>query len=188
MPDAPKYVKLLPGEEITRKSKGLGISAIMWFDEDGKIYKKKPCNGEAYLTSQRVIFEGHELASAWQYMAANVFWPASFFGPGPMSIAISLKNVTEVSKTNQIRAEPIKIVHSQSDMPSPLYFSFNDKDEWIKDIQASMGQSQVFTAQSLETPPPPPPLPSPICPTCGNPLTYIQQYQRWYCYKEQKYQ
>ena len=27
----------------------------------------------------------------------------------------------------------------------------------------------------------------PICPTCKGPLRYIQQYQRWYCDKEQKY-
>lgn len=25
------------------------------------------------------------------------------------------------------------------------------------------------------------------CPTCGGPLTYVQQYQRWYCTKCQKY-
>ncbi len=25
------------------------------------------------------------------------------------------------------------------------------------------------------------------CPTCGGQLSYIQQYQRWYCYKCQKY-
>lgn len=25
------------------------------------------------------------------------------------------------------------------------------------------------------------------CPICGGPLTYIPQYQRWYCYKDQKY-
>jgi sporulation protein YlmC with PRC-barrel domain len=28
---------------------------------------------------------------------------------------------------------------------------------------------------------------APRCPTCGGPLSYIQQYQRWYCYKDQKY-
>ena len=28
---------------------------------------------------------------------------------------------------------------------------------------------------------------APICPTCGGPLAYIQQYQRWYCYKDKKY-
>ena len=27
----------------------------------------------------------------------------------------------------------------------------------------------------------------PLCPTCGKPLTYIEQYKRWYCYNEQKY-
>lgn len=25
------------------------------------------------------------------------------------------------------------------------------------------------------------------CPTCGNPLNFIEQYQRWYCYRCQKY-
>jgi sporulation protein YlmC with PRC-barrel domain len=27
----------------------------------------------------------------------------------------------------------------------------------------------------------------PTCPTCGKPLTWIPQYQRWYCYNEKKY-
>ena len=28
---------------------------------------------------------------------------------------------------------------------------------------------------------------TPVCPKCGGSLTYIQQYQRWYCYKDKKY-
>lgn len=27
----------------------------------------------------------------------------------------------------------------------------------------------------------------PVCQTCRNPLSYIQQYQRWYCYHCKKY-
>jgi sporulation protein YlmC with PRC-barrel domain len=27
----------------------------------------------------------------------------------------------------------------------------------------------------------------PLCPTCNQPLTFIPQYQRWYCYNEKKY-
>jgi sporulation protein YlmC with PRC-barrel domain len=27
----------------------------------------------------------------------------------------------------------------------------------------------------------------PTCPTCGKPLTWIPQYQRWYCYNDKKY-
>lgn len=28
---------------------------------------------------------------------------------------------------------------------------------------------------------------APLCPTCGKPLTWIPQYQRWYCYNDKKY-
>ena len=28
---------------------------------------------------------------------------------------------------------------------------------------------------------------TPVFPTCGGPLTYVPQYQRWYCYKDKKY-
>jgi len=27
----------------------------------------------------------------------------------------------------------------------------------------------------------------PLCQTCGKPLTWIPQYQRWYCYNDKKY-
>ncbi len=27
----------------------------------------------------------------------------------------------------------------------------------------------------------------PLCPSCGKPLTWIPQYQRWYCYNDKKY-
>ena len=43
--------------------------------------------------------------------------------------------------------------------------------------------------RAIQTPAPPPPpgMAAQICPTCGSPLRYIQQYQKWYCDKEQKY-
>ena len=28
---------------------------------------------------------------------------------------------------------------------------------------------------------------APLCPTCNQPLTWIPQYSRWYCYNEKKY-
>ena len=37
--------------------------------------------------------------------------------------------------------------------------------------------AQATQAQSAQT----------LCPTCGRPLTWIPQYQRWYCYNEKKY-
>jgi len=40
-----------------------------------------------------------------------------------------------------------------------------------------------------EPSPPPPPASSstPTCPTCGGQLTFVPQYQRWYCPVDQKY-
>ncbi|MEA2089416.1 MAG: PrsW family glutamic-type intramembrane protease [Thermoproteota archaeon] len=36
-------------------------------------------------------------------------------------------------------------------------------------------------------PPPPPPLTIPTCPTCGQPLVHIQEYNQWYCSKCRRY-
>ena len=55
-----------------------------------------------------------------------------------------------------------------------------------REFKDSINRAMTQAAPSAPIPSPPPP--APTCPTCGGPLTYIQQYQRWYCYKEQKYQ
>jgi hypothetical protein len=49
---------------------------------------------------------------------------------------------------------------------------------------------QGMMGPSAPPPPPPPPGASgaqATCPICGGPLTFIPQYQRWYCYKDKKY-
>jgi sporulation protein YlmC with PRC-barrel domain len=42
----------------------------------------------------------------------------------------------------------------------------------------SQPQQQATTTQQSS---------QPLCPTCNKPLTWIQQYQRWYCYNDKKY-
>jgi len=44
-------------------------------------------------------------------------------------------------------------------------------------------------SQQFSHPPPPPPttVAQPLCPTCGQPLTFIQEYNKWYCYNCNKY-
>ena len=44
--------------------------------------------------------------------------------------------------------------------------------------QASVSQPVMQQTQQAQTR---------VCPTCGGPLTYIAQYQRWYCYRDKKY-
>jgi sporulation protein YlmC with PRC-barrel domain len=52
-------------------------------------------------------------------------------------------------------------------------------------LKAPTGQTQSFGTQTVGGQPQQ--TQTPTCPTCGGPLTYIQQYQRWYCYKDKKY-
>lgn len=46
-------------------------------------------------------------------------------------------------------------------------------------IQQQTAQTVAQPAQQQST--------QPLCPTCNRPLTWIPQYQRWYCYNDQKY-
>jgi sporulation protein YlmC with PRC-barrel domain len=51
----------------------------------------------------------------------------------------------------------------------------------LKPVAQSIYQ-QPQTAQPVQQQPS-----QPLCPTCGKPLTWIPQYQRWYCYTDKKY-
>ena len=47
----------------------------------------------------------------------------------------------------------------------------------------------IFNLSGLSRAPPPPPTAmAQMCPTCGQPLTFVQQYNRWYCANCRKYQ
>jgi sporulation protein YlmC with PRC-barrel domain len=66
--------------------------------------------------------------------------------------------------------------------------------EW-EEIQAASdfiilkpsAQTEQTVTQPVQTVQQPQQQAQPLCPTCNRPLTYIQQYQRWYCYNEKKY-
>jgi sporulation protein YlmC with PRC-barrel domain len=51
-------------------------------------------------------------------------------------------------------------------------------------LKPQSAQPQIFGAQPAAQPQQ---AQASVCPTCGGPLSYIQQYQRWYCYKDKKY-
>ena len=53
------------------------------------------------------------------------------------------------------------------------------------DVREYFGLPPAYSAYapSVSAAAPPPP----TCPTCKQPLTYVQQYQRWYCQNCQKY-
>jgi len=56
-------------------------------------------------------------------------------------------------------------------------------EEYQEMAKAMRGPEYAPTAPPVQPPPPP----SSLCSTCGRPLTYVQQYQRWYCENCKKY-
>jgi len=81
-----------------------------------------------------------------------------------------------------------------------ISLSVEDKDGDIRDVawdsiqgagdfvllKPSANQPS-FAAQPVQAAQPAAQPTQPLCPTCGRPLTYVQQYQRWYCYNDKKY-
>lgn len=54
-------------------------------------------------------------------------------------------------------------------------------------LKPAAAQPQFMGPQPMAQPQQPQQPQQPTCPTCRGPLSYIQQYQRWYCHKCQKY-
>jgi hypothetical protein len=57
----------------------------------------------------------------------------------------------------------------------------------LRGMKTPLPSFMKFQFQRGTVPPPPPTPGGQTCPTCGGPLRYIEQYQRWYCDKEKKY-
>ena len=77
-----------------------------------------------------------------------------------------------------------------------ISLSVEDKDGDIRDVAWDniQGAGDFVILKPAATEPSIPAQPAqaaqpaqPTCPTCGRPLTYIKEYQRWYCYNDKKY-
>jgi len=62
-----------------------------------------------------------------------------------------------------------------------------DEIQAANDFVLLKPKSKVAAVTPTVTAAPAAPTAQNLCPTCGRPLTYIEQYRRWYCYSEQKY-
>ena len=89
------------------------------------------------------------------------------FAVGKMGISLSV-----VNEDGESRSIPWEDVQAASD--------------FIILKPTSSAQVQQ-SAQTVEQQPQQQQQSQPLCPTCNRPLTFIQQYQRWYCYNEKKY-
>ncbi len=92
------------------------------------------------------------------------------FAVGKAGIALSVE-----SENEEIRNIPWEEIQAASD-----FIILKPAAQSAYQPQPQQQQQQpVQTAQQQQS--------QPLCPTCSRPLTWIPQYQRWYCYNEKKY-
>ncbi len=115
------------------------------------------------------------------------------------SYFIPLQEITRVQTARKMGGGYLRVDNCRAGLKPAYSFIFgggwSKNEDWVDAINSAIANSRSFSpshappqpAYASASPSPPPPPPMPICPTCGKPLSYIQQYQRWYCYNERKY-
>ena len=120
------------------------------------------------------------------------------------SYYVPLQEITHVETGRKMGGAYLRVDNcSPGQKPAHAYVfgsGFSRNEEWVNAINSAVAaarsgqisstsypQSALQQSTNLPLPPPPPGSAAPICPFCGGPLTYIQQYQRLYCYKDQRY-
>jgi sporulation protein YlmC with PRC-barrel domain len=97
------------------------------------------------------------------------------FAVGKMGIALTVEN--EDGETQSIAWEDVQaaadfIILKPQMIQQSTYQPVQQQP--VQAVAQPVQQTQQHSAQ-------------PTCPTCGKPLTWIPQYQRWYCYNDKKY-
>jgi len=126
------------------------------------------------------------------------------------SYFVPLQEITHVQAGRKLGGGYLSVLNcSPRQKPAHSYVfgsGFSKPEEWANAInqaviqarssqtsycpqqQGSYSQQPVQPQQTYVQPPPQQPVyQAPPCPFCGSPLTWIPQYQRWYCYRDQRY-
>ena len=137
----------------------IGQNYVKWWN---MVKTEKTVTKDALVGMQVIDAEGR--------MVGNVKDVAFTVG----KVGISLNVETKKGDTRNVSWEEIQAAGDYVILkPSPA----------VEEITAAPVQPAAATQAAAK----PGTTTTPTCPTCNNPLTYISQYQRWYCYKDQKY-
>ncbi len=115
------------------------------------------------------------------------------FAVGKTGIALSVEN--ETGETQNIPWEDVQAASDfiiikpvpqstsqpQKQQQQPVQTSSLSEEEKVFGPYEQQQQQPVQTSSLSEQ------STQPLCPTCNQPLTWIPQYKRWYCYNEKKY-
>jgi sporulation protein YlmC with PRC-barrel domain len=96
------------------------------------------------------------------------------FAVGKMGIALTIEN--EDGETQNVAWEEVQAA-SDFIILKPVAQSTYQQSPYQPVQQPAQTVAQPVQQAAAQ----------PICPTCHRPLTWIPQYQRWYCYNDKKY-
>jgi sporulation protein YlmC with PRC-barrel domain len=108
------------------------------------------------------------------------------FAVGKTGIVLSVE--TEAGEIQHVPWEDVqaasdfvllKAIPQSTSQQQPVQTSSLTEEEKVFGPYEKKEQSVQTDVQQQST--------QPLCPTCNQPLTWIPQYQRWYCYNEKKY-
>jgi hypothetical protein len=162
--------------------------------------------GTLILTSRRLIYVmkgGASRAAAWALggaLAASAIEKnvsqaeIDEVARYPGSYVIPIENITAVRADRKMGGAYLSVSNKTPGLKPAYSFvfgsGFSRNDQWVNAINCAKANRNAapVNAQPQQQPlPPPPDFAPPSCPMCGGSLSYIQQYQRWYCYRDQKY-
>ena len=104
------------------------------------------------------------------------------FVVGQVGISLSVEN-----ENGETQTVPWQDIQAASDFillkppsQSTSQVQSTKKEDWEETLQEDQTKLTQQTAPKKQSA-------KPLCPTCNKPLTWIPQYQRWYCYNDKKY-
>ncbi|MGD0644120.1 MAG: PRC-barrel domain-containing protein [Candidatus Bathyarchaeia archaeon] len=127
----------------------------------------KPLTRDALVSMQVIDAKGRSLGKVKDIA----------FAVGKTGISLSVEN--EDGEIQHISWEDVQAA-SDCIILKPVPQSISPVSEVEKASGPSKSQQPVQTAVQKQST-------QPLCPTCNQPLTWIPQYQRWYCYNDKKY-
>jgi sporulation protein YlmC with PRC-barrel domain len=126
--------------------------------------KQKNLNRDALVSMQVIDAEGNSVGKVKDVA----------FAIGKTGISLTVVN--DDGETRNIDWEDIQAA-SDFVILKPVARSTVQPQQVTQTVEQQPQQQPQQQAQQAQ----------PLCPTCNRPLTYIPQYQRWYCYNEKKY-
>jgi len=99
------------------------------------------------------------------------------FAVGKTGIALSVQNKS--GETQQILWEDVQAASDVILLKAVPSRQLSEEEKVFGSFEQLRQEPTQTVIQKKPT--------QPLCPTCNQPLTWIPQYKRWYCYNDKKY-